>query len=252
MITINIVDPATRQKCAYPSIIHAGRLCVAIPAGNRFAVSSHLEANGDITSSRVEWVVSVDGRDTLTNKPASRSLEGMISGRRYTCEGFRVSSSEVREFVCVNLGDGATTAERNGTTSSAGLVAVAAFSERRNREREVLRGGHSSGGYKIGGPTRGGGTTRGGDGPATRGAVLCSASAGPTAGAAAGASVTSIVGTTTWERGPALGVAIVEYDTPEGWAARGVSFEPQAPLPTRNPWPGEIPAPTHFADPQTL
>lgn len=237
MITINIVDPATRQKCPYPSAIHAGRLCVAIPAGNRFAVSSHLEANGDITSSRVEWVVSVDGRDTLTNKPASRSLEGMISGRRYTCEGFRVSSSEVREFVCVSLGDNATTAERNGTTSSAGLVAVAAFGERR-AERTIYRGGGGVRGMTLGGsPTRGG-------------VVTCSA--GPTAGAAAGASVTSIVGTTTWERGPALGAVVVEYDTPEGWAARGVSFKRPVPLPERNPWPGEIPAPTHFADPQTL
>ena len=32
MITINIVDPATRS--AYPSTIHAGRLCVAVPAGS--------------------------------------------------------------------------------------------------------------------------------------------------------------------------------------------------------------------------
>lgn len=236
MITIRIIDPAAPSASGYPSTIHAGRLCVAIPAGNRFAVSSHLEANGDITSSRVEWVVSVDGRDTLTNKPASRSLEGMISGRRYTCEGFRVSSSEVREFVCVNLGDGATTAERNGTTSSAGLVAVAAFAERRV-ERTIYRGGGVRG-MTLGGP------------PMRGGVVTCSA--GPTAGAAAGASVTSIVGTMTWERGPALGAVVIEYDTPEGWALRGVSFERPAPLPERNPWPGEIPAPTHFADPQTL
>ena len=238
MITIRIIDPAAPSASGYPSTIHAGRLCVAIPAGNRFAVSSHLEASGDITRSRVEGVVSVGGRDTLTSRPASRSLEGMVSGRRYTCEGFRVSSSEVREFVCVNLGDGATTAERNGTAGSAGLVAVAAFGERRNRERDVPRGGGGVRGMTLGGsPTRGG-------------VVTCSA--GPTAGAAAGASVTSIVGTTTWERGPALGAVVVEYDTPEGWAARGVSFKRPVPLPERNPWPGEIPAPTHFADPQTL
>ena len=237
MITIRIIDPAAPSASGYPSTIHAGRLCVAIPAGNRFAVSSHLEANGDITSSRVEWVVSVDGRDTLTNKPASRSLEGMVSGRRYTCEGFRVSSSEVREFVCVNLGDNATTTERNGTASSAGLVAVAAFAERR-AERTIYRGGGGVRGMTLGGaPMRGGVVTW---------------SAGPTAGAAAGASVTSIVGTTTWERGPALGVVVVEYDTPEGWASRGVSFERPAPLAERNPWPGEIPAPTRYADPQTL
>lgn len=237
-ITTTLVDPDNARP--FLSTTHAGRVCVAVPAGQRFAVrstSQHTTAGG-----RLEWIVAVDGRDTLTNKPASQRAAGLISGLSYTCRGFRTGDDEVREFVCANLGDNATTTERNGTAGSAGLVAVVAYAE---REREVVTyRGSGTKGMSFGGvPTRGA-------------AVLCSAigaATGPTAGAAAGAAVLDRVGRTSWERGTRIGSIVIEYDTPEGWALRGVSFAEATPLPEREAWPGDVrESRTDYCDAQTL
>lgn len=244
-ITTTLVDPDNARP--FLSTTHAGRVCVAVPAGQRFAVrstSQHTTAGG-----RLEWIVAVDGRDTLTNKPASQRAAGLISGLSYTCRGFRTGDDEVREFVCANLGDNATTTERNGTTSSAGLVAVVAYAEREVVARRPINDGPVMRG--------GGGMSKMGSGPVTRSsAVLCSAihaATGPTAGAAAGAAVLDRVGRTSWERGSRVGATVIEYDTPEGWALRGVSFEEVAPLPEREAWPGDVrESRTDYCDAQTL
>ena len=75
--------------------------------------------------------------------------------------------------------------------------------------------------------------------------VMRSRASAPTAGAIAGEVVADRVGRTKWERGDLLGTLVVEYDTPDGWAARGISFERLA----RAAWPADA---AKHCDPQRL
>lgn len=225
---LTIIDPTT--KTPFPSTIVAGRTCYAVPEGARFAVV----VDPTNSYSRREVVLAVDGRDTLTNRNASPDLPGIVVVGRYVCAGFRISEQGVCEFVCSALGQGHTTAERNGTPSCAGLIAAVVY---REAQREVYRGGGpgpmSYGGGVMRGATRGGGDyldepTRSAA-PVSRGSV----------GAAAGQFVESRVGTTSWTRDASSGqAAVIEYDTFEGWAARGVII-PRVNM--ANPWPGQAP-----------
>lgn len=266
-VNVDIVDPAFRTPEPYPSIMHGGRLCVAVPAGRKFAVESRVRGDASPTG-RYMYVVAVDGRDTLTNQDASARADGLVSGRYYMCKGIRTSDKGVREFVCTELGQGATTGERNGTASSSGLVAVAVYGEQAPRpvyRHPVTRSGGGMAPTSMRGDdsfntlsatptgvTRSAvmGATRGGEVMASTGsdAMLPVVHAGPSAGAAAGAFVADAVGETTFARGELVGQVVVEYDTPEGWAARGVSFEPVQPF-GRNPWPADA---RRFADESTL
>lgn len=158
-----------------------------------------------------------DGRDTLTNRAADPSAGGLIFSGTYVCKGFRVSESEVREFVAAQLGHGMTTAERNDTAQCSGLIAAVVYSEGRTTRTASLE--------SFSGPTtRSAGPMRGLE--SSRGSV----------GAAAGQAVESRVGSTTWTRGSELWRAIIEYDTREGWAARGINIPG---ISMANPWPGE-------------
>ena len=56
-------------------------------------------------------------------------------------------------------------------------------------------------------------------------------------GAMAGAEVSAPLGQTTFTRGDAS-IEVAEYDTFEGWAARGITI-PR--LSDANPWPGSAP-----------
>ena len=206
---ITIIDPLTAQL--FPSLVVGGRLCVAVVAGSPFAVrvagSPH---------SRTEAVLAVDGRDTLTNRPADPSASGIIFTGQYVCRGFRVSESEVREFIAAELGHGMTTAERNDSAQCSGLVAAVLYGEGR-----VMHQSHTLGAGPV---TRGGGVTRG-EG-VSRGSV----------GAAAGQAVESRVGSTSWTRGGEIWRAVIEYDTLQGWAARAIIIPG---ISMANPWPGE-------------
>ena len=246
------------------------------------AVSSTFRGDGGHSAARVEHVVAVDGRDTLTNDDASTRAGGIISGPTYVCKGFRTGDDGVREFVCATLGEGTTTAERNGTTGCAGLVSAVAYAERqrprpdpvpmsifrgadggaadgfrKSRGVVAVRGGFSSGGETGG--SFGGGMSLCSHVVSDTTAMLCTASAstaaivvGPSAGAAAGAFVTAPVTRIEWKRGEAIGRAIIEYDTPEGWAARGVTFPSATAALTRDPWPGDARQVARHCDPQTL
>lgn len=247
---LEIIDPET--NVAYPSIEHGGRVCYAISAGHKFAGRSDPGESG-----RHEHVMAVDGRDTLNNEPGSATAKGVVTSGRYTCKGIRISDTEVRGFVCGVLGDGVTTAERNDSTSSAGMVSVAIYREKRDR---ILRASQAVvsvvmdwGREHIPAMPR---KLMGADvlacaTPTDAAEIATSSTAapvfrsGPTAGAIAGAVVEDVVGRTEWKRGELLGEQVVEYDTPEGWAARGVSFARLG----RNPWPADAPK---YADPQKL
>lgn len=67
---LTIVNPDTNQL--FPSLTVGGRLCVAVVAGRPFAVRVDCR-----TYTRVEAVLAVDGRDTLTNRPADPSAGGI-------------------------------------------------------------------------------------------------------------------------------------------------------------------------------
>ena len=211
---ITIIDPLTAQL--FPSLVVGGRLCVAVVAGSPFAVrvagSPH---------SRTEAVLAVDGRDTLTNRPADPSASGIVFNGTYVCKGFRVSEREVREFVAAAVGAGYTTAERNASAECCGLIAAVVYGDGRSNRPAGLE--------SFGGPvTRGAGVMRGGGAaPVMRGGSV---------GAAAGQSVESHVGQTSWTRGGEIWRAVIEYDTLQGWAARGIIIPG---ISMANPWPGE-------------
>lgn len=215
---LTILDPLTSQP--FPSLVVGGRLCVAVVAGRPFAV----KVVGD-PHARTEAVLAVDGRDTLTNRPADPSASGLVFTSAYVCKGFRVSETEVREFVAAQLGHGMTTAERNDSAQCAGLVAVVIYSDGSRHMRSATF--HDEGpdpASRLHPASRG--AMRGGLESTSRGSV----------GAAAGQAVESRVGTTSWTRGNELWRAVIEYDTREGWAARGINIPGISMV---NPWPGE-------------
>ena len=142
---IEIINPITQQP--YPSTVASGRTFFLVEAGQEFYVRVSSGRYG-----RQEYVVAVDGRDTLTNEDATLERSGIIvsDSTPYLCKGFRVSASDVRTFTAVHLGQGATTAERNGTANMAGLVFAACYSE---QSRIPAR---NPAVYDGGGVTRGG------------------------------------------------------------------------------------------------
>lgn len=204
---LTIIDPRTGS--AFPSTIAAGRHCFAIPFGSAFAVKLTISNMLSLNPSRrpgfrAEAVIAVDGRDTLSNQPASPALPGIVISADYTCPGFQIGQGTAATFVHMPKGQGLTTAERNGTPDACGLVAAAVYRERSAQAFSgVMRG-----------------VTR---------------SAG---GAMAGADVANQLGQTAWERGDKVEEEIVEYDTREGWAARGILIQE---LSGANPWPGAAP-----------
>lgn len=256
---LSLVDPDTRKP--FPSVVASGRRCYAIPEGAPFAVLVDLGAR------RAEVVVSVDGRDALSNREARRDLPGVLASGSYLCKGWQVSKGEARAFVCAPSGYGLTTAERSaGEATACGLVACAVWAgtqarvdlprEARPREHHELRGIDLT--YREPSPGLGGPQLLGYVDP-TRPLVTCSAasvalSAGATAssaavvtrgsvGAAAGAKVAAVLGDVQpWTRAGAPTVEAVEYDTREAWARRGVLFPA---LSAGNPWPGDA---AQFAD----
>lgn len=225
---ITLIDPHTRLP--FPSVTVGGRTCFAIPFNQAFAVKVaappdlHRIGRGPPSANMpTEAVIAVDGRDTLSNQPASPSLPGVIIRGEYTCPGFQIGQASAASFVHAPKGLGLTTAERNGTPDACGLVAAVLYARRVDYGR-VTRGG---------GDMVARGVTRGAGGQSLGGAM-------------AGEHVTNNLGTTSWERGEKVAEEVIEYDTREGWAARGVIIPETS---TANPWPGVSP---RFANPASL
>jgi len=195
---------------AFPSTIVNGRKCFAVPFHAAFAI--RVEA-----VSEVEAVIAVDGRDTLSNAPASPALPGVIIRSAYTCPGFQTSNGTAASFVHMPKGAGLTTAERNGSADSCGLVAAVLYA-RDEPQYRVMEASHR--------------VTRGG------GLGLHAERSMSSGGAMAGVDVSNRLGETQWARGHKLGEDVVEYDTREGWLARGVVIPG---INTSTPWPGAAP-----------
>lgn len=216
-ISLVTMDGASRP---FPFVQLPGRICYAIPYGAQFGVRVN-------TDMEVEVVIAVDGRDTQTNKPASQELGGVVIRGPYVCPGFQTSSLGAASFVHVPKGRGLTTSERNGTEDACGLVAVAFFEAAR---RDFLRSARSNDAHVMRGvePTRGG----------TRGMS--------SGGAMAGEQVANPLGQIEWRRGSKIAEGIAEYDTREGWIARGLMIPD---LNESSAWPGAAP---RFAPTSTL
>jgi len=202
---LSIINLAT--GVAFPSTSINGRICFAVPFHCAFAV--HVK-----TLTEAEVVIAVDGRDTLSNQPANPALPGVIIRSAYTCPGFQTSNGTAASFVHMPKGDGLTTAERNGSADSCGLVAAVLYARQELYMREASMTFDSH--------TMRGGVTRG-------------MSSG---GAMAGADVSNRLGQTQWTRGRKFGEDVVEYDTREGWMSRGVVIPD---INTSTPWPGAVP-----------
>ncbi len=204
---LSIINLAT--GVVFPSTIVNGRKCFAVPFHAAFAIRVD-------SASEAEVVIAVDGRDTLSNQPANPALPGVIIHNGYTCPGFQTSNGTAASFVHMPKGAGLTTAERNGSADSCGLVAAVLYA-RDEPQYRVMEASH-----RI---TRGGGA----------GGQMVSRSSG---GAMAGADVGNHLGQTQWTRGRKFGEDVVEYDTREGWLARGVVIPD---INTSTPWPGAAP-----------
>lgn len=196
---IEIINPTTMQP--FPSVIQGTTRCFGLPFNAAFAVRCNAPASH---YGRVEFVISVDGRDTLTNAPSSPNLGGVVSDRAYVCPGFQVGPVGACSFVFVPKGNNTTTAERNDMADLCGVVVVAMYAE---RQMVAMRQPLSS--LKSFGPTRGSG------------------------GAAAGHEVTNRLGEVAWSRSGLISQEVAEYDTIENWARRGVLI-PQ--VHSSSPW----------------
>jgi hypothetical protein len=209
---IEIIDPNTMQP--FPSVLQGTTRCFGLPFDSTFAVRCNAPGTH---YGRVEYVISVDGRDTQTNQPSSPSLSGVVSDRAYTCPGFQVGPNGACSFVFKPKGTNATTAERNGTADLCGVAVVAMYSElvptRMRREPMSYGPSPEVSMYKLAG-----------------GSLLATRGSG---GAAAGPEVTHRLSETPWARGVLIGQEVAEYDTIENWARRGV-FIPQ--IRSGSPW----------------
>lgn len=219
---IEIIHPSLRIPFSSVTLA-SGRRCFAAEAGQEYAIRVRVETGIEAAfcglDRRVEAVISVDGRDVVTNEDASPERSGYLLDVELIVEGFRVSGTAVRRFVITEFGFGRTTAERNGTTAAVGLIACAIHTGARPNGGSMLRSASRSS-ERV-----------------TRGGV----------GTGAGAEVNSPVEQVEFRRsGQAPTIEVIEYDTYDGWAQRGVMI-PRISL--ANPWPGHR---TGFADPNRL
>lgn len=127
-----VVQPAvsvslqSAQGRSLTSVRHRGQTFVAGERGERYEI---VVTNN--TSTRIEVVVSVDGRDTVSGKPGDfTSQRGYVLEPfgAVTIDGFRTSLEQVAAFRFSGVEDSFTA--RLGTPQNAGVIGVAVFKER--------------------------------------------------------------------------------------------------------------------------
>lgn len=133
LVSLELVD---ERGDHFPTFAHGGELWIAGVEGERYNL--RIQNN---TPERVEVVVSVDGRDVITGR-----LGDYVKQRGYVLdpfgvlviEGYRQSLDKVAAFRFADLADSYTA--RLGTPIHAGVIGLAAFSERkwiRRRKRPL-------------------------------------------------------------------------------------------------------------------
>ncbi|MCP4678254.1 MAG: hypothetical protein GY854_22620 [Deltaproteobacteria bacterium] len=94
------------------------------------------------TDSRLEAVVSVDGRDVITGRPADyRNNRGyvVLPGEEIRIEGFRTNLDEVAAFEFSTPEE--SYAARRGDASNIGVIGVAVFVEEPQEKKVIATGG---------------------------------------------------------------------------------------------------------------
>lgn len=207
---MSLIHPSTRHP--FLSTMNGARMCFALPYHTPFAVRlSNL--NSASYGARLAVVMGVDGRNVIDNTSASKDGQAyVVRGDEHLCLGFRTSETGVREFIFLPNGAG-TVAEHNGTADSHGLISVVIYNEAAPEPTLRLGGMLSTASFR-------GGETRSSSG-----------------GAGAGREVASHVSSTHFVRQTIVHSSIIEYDTRESWAQRGVFFQRD----THDAWPGDAP-----------
>ncbi|MBK6918942.1 MAG: hypothetical protein IPH07_16230 [Deltaproteobacteria bacterium] len=114
------------EGSGFTTVGHRGQTFVAGELGERYVVRIVNDA-----PTRVEVVVSVDGRDVISGKLGDfRKQRGYVVEPfgEVVIDGFRRSLSEVASFRFSGVGDSYTA--RRGTPQHAGVIGVAVFGER--------------------------------------------------------------------------------------------------------------------------
>jgi hypothetical protein len=125
----------------------------------------------NLTSARIEVVVSVDQRDVLTDKVASQGSGGMLLGAGVTQEwkGWRVSDTAVREFLFADPSV-SVAAQATGDPSSTGVIGFMAWQEAVVMRPQSPMSTMDSYEYKAGGARPRGGLTTNSSSPSAAGA----------------------------------------------------------------------------------
>jgi hypothetical protein len=104
-------------------------------SGKRFVVGSHKQTYSlvvkNLSKSRLELVMSVDGLDVLDGMPASTSKRGYIiyPGKTLTVKGFRKSAEAVAAFKFASVNSSYTNLSGKGTRNI-GVIGMAVFTEK--------------------------------------------------------------------------------------------------------------------------
>lgn len=100
--------------------------------GRRYSVVAE-----NLTSSRLELVMSVDGLDVLDGEPASFSKRGYVidGGEKLRVAGFRESESSVAAFRFSSVHE-SYAQQRHGNARNVGVIGVAVFHEKGTRPKK--------------------------------------------------------------------------------------------------------------------
>lgn len=115
-----------------PTFVSGGAMYVAGEQGDRYNL--RLTNN---TASRVEAVVSVDGRDVISGEPGNyKKQRGYVIEpfSSVVVDGFRQSLDQVAAFRFTHFGD--SYSARRGSAQNVGVVGVAVFSEKPSRKKQ--------------------------------------------------------------------------------------------------------------------
>lgn len=118
----------------FPHYVAKGRRIVIGQAGMHYEV--RLENR---SKKRLEVVLSVDGLNVLTGKPASAGQNGFVLGPKQACsvDGFRKDSNTVRTFQFGSVA--ASQAAKKGGANNVGVIGLAVFEEDEARAKMELK-----------------------------------------------------------------------------------------------------------------
>jgi hypothetical protein len=139
LVRIGLQDPSGHYLPSYQS--GDDRIFVGKP-GQRYTIVAE-----NLSSSRLEFVISVDGLDVMDGKPGAYTKRGYVidTGEKLRVAGFRNSSSSVAAFRFSSVRD-SYAERRHGDARNVGVIGVAVFHEqgthpekwtRRERQRRM-------------------------------------------------------------------------------------------------------------------